>query len=220
MIELSVDSRELRDALRRIGDRGADGHVPLTLFYQEWKAATLTDWSAIRAPGGSFRGAPWRGMKAQYTRKTDGVEVPAWGGVPRMKRKYTHTGDRIKWVKGRAVRIAPMVKLEKAGDYKRTVKGKKRPSGKRVTTQSVINMDTGALKNAILTARPRIISSAFVGTNGGQILRIGGDLPDYAKHALKELDRNPLFFTSEDNLALMRHCRSYWQRLIRDRGRV
>jgi len=220
MIGLSVDSKELRDALRRIGARARDGRQPLTAFYAEWKATVTRDWSAVRAGGGTFRGRKWAGMKPQYTRKTDGVTVPAWGGVAKMRKRYTHIGDRIKWVRGKAVRVAPMARMEKAGDYKRTVKGRKRPSGQRVTTQSVTNMDTGALKSAILATRPTIIYSAFVGTGGGQILRIGGDLPEYARYALKDLDRNPLFFTDEDNLMFMRHIRAHWQRLLQTRGRA
>jgi hypothetical protein len=34
--------------------------------------------------GGSYRGVTWDYFAPQYTRKTDGVTVPAWGGVPKV----------------------------------------------------------------------------------------------------------------------------------------
>jgi len=35
------------------------------------------------AKAGQYRGNRWPGLKIQYKRKTDGVVVPVWGGVPR-----------------------------------------------------------------------------------------------------------------------------------------
>lgn len=41
--------------------------------------------SAVR--GGSARGVVWPPFAPQYIRKTDGVVVPAWGGVPKLRGK-------------------------------------------------------------------------------------------------------------------------------------
>jgi hypothetical protein len=40
--------------------------------------------------GGTFRSATWADFAPQYTRKTDGVTVPAWGGVARI-----HGGGKV-----------------------------------------------------------------------------------------------------------------------------
>ena len=67
------------------------------------------------AHGGTYRGVRWKWFAPQYTRKTDGVTVPAEGGVPKLR--------------GRGL-----------------VKGKMRPSGKRVTRNSNLMQDTGAMR--------------------------------------------------------------------------
>lgn len=67
--------------------------------------------------GGTYRGVYWPPFAPQYTRKTDGVTVPAEGGV----RKVYGSG---------------------------TVKGRKRPSGKRITQSSNLMRDTGGLAQA------------------------------------------------------------------------
>lgn len=61
----------------------------------------------------------WPSFAPQYTRKTDGVTVPAWGGVPKLRGKGN-------------------------------VKGRMRPSGKRITPNSKILMDTGTLRGSFL----------------------------------------------------------------------
>lgn len=67
--------------------------------------------------GGTFRGVTWKGFADQYTRKTDGVTVPAQGRV----RKVHGVG---------------------------LVKGRLRPSGKRVSASSNLMRDTGRLSAA------------------------------------------------------------------------
>ncbi len=67
--------------------------------------------------GGSYRGVTWKWYKDQYTRKADGVTVPAQGRV----RKVHGVG---------------------------LVKGRMRPSGKRVTASSNLLRDTGRLSAA------------------------------------------------------------------------
>ena len=67
--------------------------------------------------GGTYRGVTWKPYADQYTRKTDGVTVPAWGKV----RKVHGVG---------------------------LVKGRLRPSGKRVTASSNLMRDTGRLSAA------------------------------------------------------------------------
>lgn len=62
-----------------------------------------------------YREISWSPFAVQRTRVIDGIEVPAWGGVPRVDRK----GD---------------------------LRGRKRPSGKRITAESLLMQDTGKMR--------------------------------------------------------------------------
>lgn len=207
-MELRVDDHEVRARLAKVIEAGADGRVPLTAFYQEVKADMAADWGGIRAAGGgSMRGHSWAPMAPQYTRK-DGTVVPAWGGVPRVREGFRKrvkgpergksTGERMSNVSG-------------------TVSGRRRPSGKRVTQTSVINMDTGTLKSEILTSRPNIINRTR--------LRIGGNFnraSAYAEHVLEDLHRNPLFWAlPRDEQRLSARVRQWLDKIATDfnRGR-
>jgi hypothetical protein len=66
--------------------------------------------------GGSARGVSWADFKPQYRRKTDGMVVPAWGGVRRLR----------------------------GGSD--TVRPRRRPSGRFLTPQSNLMQDTGRLR--------------------------------------------------------------------------
>ncbi len=52
------------------------------------------------AKAGTYRGNRWAGLAFQYKRKTDGVVVPVWGGVKRLRKgrvtRATGTGERRK----------------------------------------------------------------------------------------------------------------------------
>ena len=52
------------------------------------------------AKAGQYRGNRWPGLKIQYKRKTDGVVVPVWGGVKRLRKgtvtRATGKGIRVK----------------------------------------------------------------------------------------------------------------------------
>ena len=51
------------------------------------------------AKAGTYRGNRWPGLAIQYKRKTDGVVVPVWGGVKRLRTgrvtRATGTGVRV-----------------------------------------------------------------------------------------------------------------------------
>jgi hypothetical protein len=116
----------------------------LERFRRWWVGKVHAAWVAVKAPGGIFRGVKWEGMKPQYTRKTDGVTVPAWGGVPRVAKGYG---------------------LKRKGG---NVKGRLRPSGQRVKQTSVMMQDTGAagMSGDILNA-PLALTDSYleVGTS-------------------------------------------------------
>lgn len=89
--------------------------------------------------GGHYRGVDWRWYKDQYTRKADGVTVPAEGGSPRVGRGWKQIASDLK------TRKAVMVQHKNVTG---NVKGKKRGSGKRVTKSSHLLRDTGRLSAA------------------------------------------------------------------------
>jgi len=151
-------------------------------------------WVAVKATGGTYRGETWEGMKDQYTRKTDGVTVPAWGGVPyldRIKSGGEWVGNKISWTKAGRARTGQA--LTSKGGRKatggHTVKGKKRPSGQRVSGSSVMMQDTGDMRNSAL-ASPR--------KRTDYELRIGpkGVSEEYA--SIQD-DRRPAFFWTDAN---------------------
>jgi hypothetical protein len=207
--EIRIDDESVRVAVARLVAEGNRQEIPLTWFYQDWKARVLAEWSKITASGGTFRGERWAPMKDQYRRKIDGMRVPAWGDVPKLSGVFY--GDenrairgRFQYFRGRRLRnnrlFKPVTRNRKGG----MVLGKKRPSGKRVKQTSIENMDTGNLKGAILTARPVFTNRI---RNRQLALTIGGDLPVYAEHILRGHNRNPLFWKlPEDQQAMERFC--------------
>jgi len=86
------------------------------------------------AQGGTYRGVTWAWFKDQYTRKTDGKTVPAEGGVPKLKAKDA---------KGEGQKR--LIKANRKKYPNRNVKGRERPSGRRVTKRSNLLRDTGRL---------------------------------------------------------------------------
>jgi len=82
---------------------------------------------AKAARGGRFRGVTWRHFAFQYTRITDAAVIPAWGGTPRIRPPWAPAGQPRGKVRG-------------------TVLGKKRPSGRRITSASNLMQDTGRLR--------------------------------------------------------------------------
>lgn len=214
-----VDATDVLEALDTFEERVQDGTLPLSQFDIEVKSEIGLDWTLnAKATGGTVRGEQWDGFSDQYTRKTDGVTVPAWGGVPKVKLKYTSIGRRLSFDTygnrgglrgGRHTfrglrRTTPVLQIELDGYSRGQVQGKKRPSGQRVTESSRLNEDTGRLRNAILTRTPWI-RVLF----GSTFLRIGNELPIYAYHVLEELDRNPLHWIPDDEDKLRRHVEGW-----------
>ncbi len=109
---------------------------------QYMRVRTTLTFSRLRA-GGTYRGVTWKPFAPQYTRK-DGTVVPAWGGVRRVRAGYIqkgkHKGERMSRVSG-------------------VVKGRLRPSGKRVTKSSALMQDTMTLRTraALVIRRNRFM---------------------------------------------------------------
>lgn len=79
--------------------------------------------------GRTLRGVRWKYFKYQYIRKTDGVTVPAWGGVPLIRKSWKY--PRAKLVKGK-------------------LRSKQRGSKKRIKKGDSIMQNTGKMRSGIL----------------------------------------------------------------------
>lgn len=87
------------------------------------------------------------------------------------------------------------------------VKGKLRPSGKRVTEQSIIGQDTGRFRRALLASKPHI--------TGKNTLTIGGEsLPDYAEHV--NALRSVVHWAPKDQGTFTRIAEAYLDGLARE----
>ena len=83
--QLTLDSKELEFVLGKLEESlGGDVRPVFREFAQYMRTTTDNTFRALRH-GGTYRGVTWDYFAPQYTRKTDGVTVPAWGGVPKVK---------------------------------------------------------------------------------------------------------------------------------------
>lgn len=114
-----------------------------------------------------------RTKKARLTREMNNVRADRGGKI---------AGRRFKGMAPQYVRedgtVVPAWGGVERVDGKGTVKGRKRPSGQRVTRYSVVNKDTGAFFSALLAKQARIIAK--------NVLQIGGasNLPPHAPYLL------------------------------------
>jgi len=208
---MPVDVTDCLEALDILAERLQDGTQPLAAFDIEIKGDMGREWARFgKARGGVVRGQVWKGFADQYTRKTDGVVVPAEGGVQKVNIKRTHIGFNLAAdpESGWLGRGTPITRAEAAGYQRGTVQGKKRPSGQRVESSSILNQDTGRLRNEIL-ARAPWIRVVF----GATFLRIGNQLPEYAYHVLVELARNILVWVDGDEGKLRKHLDDWHEEL-------
>lgn len=121
---ITLDTHEVRAALETLERRGGDVRVVWRRFLQYMRVQTALTFQALRT-GGVYRGVRWSYFAPQYTRKTDGVVVPAWGGVPKIRgtglvlgrlrpsRTRVRQGDAIlddtSTLKGRATTYVPVL---------------------------------------------------------------------------------------------------------------
>lgn len=89
--KVEVRDQALRRQLQRLADTPDGLHQPFKRFAQYMRVVTDDTFENLRT-GGSYRGVRWRYFAPQYTRKTDGVTVPAWGGVRKLYGRGTVLG--------------------------------------------------------------------------------------------------------------------------------
>jgi len=150
---VKVDSKKVLARLSGLGKKAADLRAPNRQFAQYMRVTIDRHFKKL-GKGGTNRGVTWKPFAPQYTRKADGVTVPAWGGVNK--------------VRGRG-----------------KVKGRKRPSGTRITRQSKLVQDTGTLRSR---------AAAVI-----RMTRTTGELGPNLNYATKQNEKRPfLFFTKGD----------------------
>lgn len=115
-LKITIDDGQLRRERLRLKEKLRNPQPFWKQFHAYMLGRTGQTFRHLRQ-GGTFRGVTWPWYADQYRRQTDGVVVPAEGGVPKLR--------------GRGM-----------------VKGRKRPSGKRITRASNLLRDTGRLAAA------------------------------------------------------------------------
>jgi len=87
MMRVTIKAESAEKALSDAEKKAKDPRIPFGRIHREM----LVRISGPRGlfdqlrQGGTHRGVTWETFKAQYTRKADGVTVPAWGGVPKVR---------------------------------------------------------------------------------------------------------------------------------------
>jgi len=164
---ITVNAAGLLKSLNLAADTIKDWTEPLVEWGTYFARATADEWADhkyrddYRKPS-SFRGsAVWPGVPPQYTRKTDGVSVPPWGGVPRIRQGYKRIGSNFVRTSPTGP-VTPTTKL--VTRFKKVfgmVQGRLQPSGygalgsdaHRVTPGTVIGFDTGRMINEFTAFR-------------------------------------------------------------------
>ena len=83
-LKVSLDDSDWIRVREKIQNDAADWRPAGKKIHQDMIVRTDSMFSANRM-GGTHRGETWAYFADQYTRKTDGVVVPAWGGVQKLR---------------------------------------------------------------------------------------------------------------------------------------
>lgn len=197
MLNFKIDSRRAAILLDELGDKVSDLTPAFTNFHAYMLRRTALMFVRLKK-GGQFRGETWEYFSPQYTRKTDGVTVPAWGGVPRLRSGYSARKLRGGFVRGAYSRLdtGRLSGQQKTGG---PIRGRLRHSGKRITPSASMMADTGRLRNAALTQ---------VHIRRGAVLQMDTPIP-YAEQLQR---RRPFQFfeVPQDVDVLRRMILKYW----------
>lgn len=145
-IAVSIQDGELRSKLEQLIAAVANPRPVLENFHVYTMRQTDRTFRQLKH-GGTFRGVTWEPFKDQYTRKTDGVTVPAWGGVPRLRAGRGSRDERGRKLKAYDINSRKQVdgSFGSTG-HEENVRGRLRGRSRRVTASSHLLQDTGALR--------------------------------------------------------------------------
>ena len=199
-----IDAAKLLVDLNQLRGRLGNHEVSLRRFQNYMRTTTYDHFSAL-GQGGTHRGVTWAYFKSPvYVRKTDGVAVPPWGGVPRLARlkQYRGTaGFRASELgsfsnrnrdRGSSIRREVRSTVREA-----TVRGRLRGSGKRLAEGDQILRDTARLVQSVSQA----IGRGGIREVGPVEMRFGTMVP-YAE--VQNRTRPFLFFTDDDRVTAER----------------
>ena len=184
-IRLEADAKKLRQRLKKLAKNAGSPTRLWVRIHADQRTKTRMMFRQLRQ-GGTFRGVTWPWFADQYTRETDGVTVPAEGGVPNI--------GQYSWIaKRHRERLKAAGQKVQYARKNRMVKGRLRPSGKRVTRASSLMRDRGILYASAATVR-RII-------NRGRTLEIVTPMG----YAWAQQELRPFsFFTQDDSRTYLR----------------
>lgn len=144
LIELTLDVNGVNSLIDDLIEAGSDFSVPLSLFKLYHNAETIKLFMA-NAQGGTYRGVTWAYFKNPLRiRQTDGMAIPPWGGVPRLRagrsNRSRDKGSRVKRANFKSTGREP------------NVRAVLRASGKRLKEGDAVMQDTRLLMHRLTTA--------------------------------------------------------------------
>lgn len=180
-LRLGLDDNGVASTITGLVANVGDMKRPLAQFRLHMNQVTVEHFNAL-AMGGTHRGVRWAYFKnPAYVRKTDGVEVPPWGGVPNIG-QYSDIRKRQ--------RANQKARGERPGrtNKNRMVLGRKRPSGARLKYGDAVLQDTRRMLRSV-TSSPDVLMATEDSITWGSRLPYAG----------KQNERRPfLFFTDDD----------------------
>jgi hypothetical protein len=206
MMTVTIDASDLRADLRALGETLKDVSPSMRRWGREdFIPATIR---TMRAVGVAARGGtdarlqaaglpPWRPWAIQYRRKTDGVTVPAWGGVPKAATLTHNAPGRRK------------AKNPKVFRGRELVLGRMRRRGQRAKTSDQMLEDTKQMVRGALGA-PKAVTPNSITYEASA---------EYAGHATGAGGgRHWLFIAPQDEALLVKQIERQIDALIRARG--
>jgi hypothetical protein len=195
-----IDARKLLVDLDRLAGRLGNHELALRRFQNYMRTTTYDHFTAL-GHGGTHRGVTWRYFKSPvYVRKTDGVAVPPWGGVPRLARIKQYRGtagfraSELGSFSNRNRGSGSSIRREVRSTVREaTVRGRLRPSGKRLAEGDQILRDTSRLIQSVSQA----IGYGGIRDIGPVEMRFGTLVP----YAEKQNSIRPFLFFTEDDRA-------------------
>jgi hypothetical protein len=193
-----IDARKLLVDLHQLQGRLGNHELAFRRFQNYMRTTTYDHFSAL-GQGGTHRGVTWAYFKTPvYVRKTDGVAVPPWGGVPRLARRREYRGtagfraSKLGSFSNRARGSGSSIRREVRSTLgEATVRGRLRGSGKRLAEGDQILRDTARLVQSVSQA----IGRDGIRDIGPVEMRFGTAVP-YAE--AQNRTRPFLFFTDDD----------------------
>ena len=107
-IRLEIEDERLRRRLEEVAEKGKRPRDLFVRIHADQRTKSRTMFRKLRR-GGTFRQVTWPWYQDQYTRKTDGVTVPAEGGVPKVRGEGVVLGTAASRLAREHVRVSNLL---------------------------------------------------------------------------------------------------------------